>query len=564
MLGLAVGIDYALFVINRYRSFLLEGYSYKDAAARSVATAGNAVIFAASTVVIALTALSVIQIPFITTMGLTGAATIAVAAVVTITLVPALLSIAGARVFRGKTRQAIDTAQARGIRHTDHVIHETFWYKWGAAIVRHRVIAPIAAILIISILAIPAFSLKLGLPTDQYASTDTTGRKAYDLVEKGFGAGANSPLLLVVEGLPATTDADKAAVRASIMEQFNKQVADETAKQTALFTQESAAISTPEQAMAFQQQVAAVKAAGVQQKTVALAKIDKQVEQYAPLYQLSLVANRIAKLDNVKVALPATTTDNGTKGIVQVVAKTAPADQATLDLISYLRNSDNQKTLSKSSSVTIGVTGQTALEDDINSKLSAALPVYLAVVVGLSLILLIVAFRSIIIPIKATLGFLLSVAAMLGVMVVVFQWGWLGITDAPGPIISFLPIILTGILFGLAMDYEFFLVSSMHEAHLATHDSQKAVLRGFSTGSKVVTAAAVIMISIFAGFIFSKDSTIQSVGFGLALGILVDAFLVRMTIIPALMSLIGDSAWWIPKWLDKILPHVSIEGEKDK
>lgn len=564
MLGLAVGIDYALFVINRYRSFLLEGYDYKTAAGLSIATAGNAVIFAASTVVIALSALAVVQIPFLTTMGLAGAATVAMAAIVTITLVPALLGFARDRIFTGKTRRAIEQAQLQGPHHSEHVSHETFWYRWGAFITRHRVPALLASLAVIAVLALPVGSLKLGLLSDQFASPESTNRKAYDLIAKGFGPGANGPLLLVVEGLPATTDADKAAVRETLTQEFSKRVENETAKQRALFAQEAAAITTPAQAAAFQQKVAAAQKQGAEQQQAAMAALDNQVDQYASLRQLGIIAERIEKINNVKLAMPAAATDNGTKGFIQVIANSAPSDQATLDLISYLRDTNNQKALAGGAAVTIGVTGQTALEADINNKLAEVFPVYLAVVVGLSLILLLIAFRSIVVPIKATLGFLLSVLAMLGVMVAVFQWGWLGVTDAPGPIVSFLPIILTGILFGLAMDYEFFLVSSMHEAHLNTKDAQKAVLRGFSLGGKVVTAAAVIMISIFAGFIFSHDATIQSVGFGLAIGILVDAFLVRMTIVPALMSLLGNKAWWIPKWLDKRLPHVSIEGETRK
>jgi len=562
MLGLAVGIDYALFVINRYKTFLLEGYQYQEAAARSIATAGNAVVFAATTVVIALSALVVVQVPFMTTMGLSGAATVALAALVTITLIPALMGIAGSRIFGTKTRQMITAAQERGPHHSGHVKHSTRWYKWGQIIVRHRVWALVLSVVLIAVISVPAFSLKLGLPTDQYASPESTGRKAYDLVAKGFGPGANGPLLLVVEGLPATSDGDRAAVRAGIMEKYEQQVAEATAQQKAMFEQQATLVRTPQQAMALQQQMALAQAEGAKQQQAALAEIEKQVEQYAPLYQLRLVADKIGEHANVKQALPAKVTDHGTKGIIQVIAKSAPADQATRDLIAYLRDTDNQKKLGDSAQLTIGVTGQTALESDINAKLAAAMPVYLAVVVGLSLLLLIVAFRSIIVPIKATLGFLLSVAAMLGAMVAVFQWGWFGITDAPGPIVSFLPIIAIGILFGLAMDYEFFLVSSMHEAHLATKDSQKAVLRGFSLGSKVVTAAAVIMVSIFAGFISNHDTTIQSIGFGLAFGILIDAFVVRMTIVPAIMSLLGDKAWWIPKWLDKHLPHISIEGKR--
>jgi RND superfamily putative drug exporter len=209
------------------------------------------------------------------------------------------------------------------------------------------------------------------------------------------------------------------------------------------------------------------------------------------------------------------------------------------------------------------VTGSTAIEEDINAKLAAALPLYLGVVVGLSLLLLILAFRSILVPIKATLGFLLSVLAMFGAIVAVFQWGWFGITDAPGPIVSFIPIIATGILFGLAMDYEFFLVSGMHEAYQKRKDAKAAVLDGFGGGAKVVTAAAIIMISVFAGFMTNHEAVIQSIGLGLAVGILVDAFIVRMTIVPAVMTLLGKSAWWLPKWLDKRLPHISIEGESD-
>jgi RND superfamily putative drug exporter len=229
-----------------------------------------------------------------------------------------------------------------------------------------------------------------------------------------------------------------------------------------------------------------------------------------------------------------------------------------------LRDENKQKELTGSDATSLAVTGSTALQEDISAKLGAALPQYLAIVVGLSLILLIVAFRSIVVPIKATLGFLLSVLAMFGALVAVFQWGWFGISDAPGPIVSFIPIIAIGILFGLAMDYEFFLVSGMHESYAHEKDAKRAVVHGFGAGSKVVTAAGVIMVSVFAGFITNHDATIQAMGFGLAVGILVDAFVVRMTIVPAVMSLLGKSAWWLPKWLDKRLPHVSIEGEAEK
>lgn len=531
MLGLAVGIDYSLFIINKYRRLALDGHSYKEAAARAIGTAGNAVIFAALTVVIALSALSIVNIPFMTLMGVSGAATIAIAAIVSISLVPAMLGIAGNKVFNKKTRLKVEAAQKKGAKKIHSVNVNSFWYKWGQKITKRPIVALVISLAIIGTLAIPAKDLQLGLPTDQYAAVDTTQRKAYDLLTEGFGVGFNAPLTVIAEGLPAVTDADKANVRALLMAQAGRQ---------------------PAVPMTAEQQAQAT------------ATFEATVQQYATLAQLAKVADKISKLDNVQQALPAAAIENGTAGIIQVTPKTAPADKETEALIATLREGSKNEAVTGSSVVTLAVTGSTALQGDINKKLSDALPVYLLVVVGLSLVLLIVAFRSILVPIKATIGFLLSVLAMFGALVAVFQWGWLGLADAPGPIISFIPIIAIGIVFGLAMDYEFFLVSSMHEAYKQTGNAKDAVVRGFGVGSKVVTAAGIIMISVFAGFITNHDATIQAIGFGLAIGILIDAFLVRMTIVPAVMTLIGKAAWWIPKWLDKRLPHVSIEGEDDK
>lgn len=499
MLGLAVGIDYSLFIINKYRRLALDGYSYKEAAAKSIGTAGNAVVFAAVTVVIALSALSIVNVPFMTLMGLTGAATIAVAALVSISLVPAMLGIVGHRVFNKKTRAKVEAAQKLGAKKIHSVNLNSIWYKWGQKITKHPIIALVISIIIIAVIALPVKDLQLGLPTDQYAASSSTQKKAYSLLTEGFGVGFNAPLTVVVEGLPSVTDADKAA-------------------------------------------------AG----------------PYAKVAQLSKVAADIAKLSDVGQAVPAAATDNGTAGIIQVTPKSAPVDPATIKLIKTLRNTAEQKTITGSGNISLSVTGATALQGDINNKLGSALPQYLLVVVGLSLILLIIAFRSILVPLKATIGFLLSILAMFGSLVAVFQWGWFGLADAPGPIISFIPIIAIGIVFGLAMDYEFFLVSSMHEAFIQTKRAKDAVVQGFGIGSKVVTAAAIIMISVFAGFITNHDATIQAIGFGLAVGILVDAFLVRMTIVPAVMTLLGDAAWWIPAWLDKRLPHVSIEGDEER
>ncbi len=564
MLGLAVGIDYSLFIINRYRMLAREGYSYAEAAARSIATAGNAVVFAALTVVIALAALSIVNIPFMTTMGFAGAGSIAVAALVAISFVPALLRLAGDKVFAKKQRAKVAEAQERGVQDQSDVPQNTLWYRWGSGITRRPVAALVGAVVVIGIVAFPAKDLALGLPTDEFAASSSTERKAYDLITKGFGVGYNGPLIVVVEGLPKVTSADAAYVRAQAQAEFDRQVATATSQQEAYFRQQAELAVTYEQQTALQQQIVAAHQKAEALKQAGQKQIEQTVVDYAKFVQLKKVSDRIAELDDVKLAAPAQVTADGTAGIIQLVPQTAPSDDDTVRLINTLRSTSTQEEVTHRNGATLAVTGATALQNDINKKLAAALPEYLAVVVGLSLLLLIVAFRSILVPLKATLGFLLSVAAMFGAVVAVFQWGWFGLAAAPGPIISFIPIISIGVLFGLAMDYEFFLVSGMHESYLRTKNAREAVVHGFGAGGKVVAAAGAIMVSVFAGFISNHDSTIQAIGFGLAIGILVDAFLVRMTIVPAIMTLLGRAAWWLPKWLDRVLPHVSIEGEEEK
>lgn len=560
MLGLAVGIDYSLFIVNKHRRYARIGYSYRESAAKSLGTAGNAVVFAACTVIIALASLAIVQIPFMTTMGLVGAASIAVAALVSLTLTPALLGLAGARVFRRKERIAIAKLQKKTHHKTFARSHNSFWYKWGNWLGSHPYPSLVAGLVVIGIIALPSTSLVLGLPSDQYAASSSTQHKAYELLSQGFGVGFNGPLTVLVEGLPKVSNEDEAAVRQQAMAQLDKKVADETAKQQAAFETKLAAATTPEAQMVVYTEIQQAQTAGEQQKAAALTQIEQTVKQYAKYVQLKKVADTIGKLDNVASTQPALVTEDGTAGIIQVIAATPPAQQATKDLIKTLRDPATAQKVG--SPETLQVTGSLAMQDDINAKLADALPLYLAVIVGLSLILLLIAFRSVLIPIKATLGFVLSVLAMFGAIVAVFQWGMFDITDAPGPIVSFVPIIATGILFGLAMDYEFFLVSSMHEAYTHGKDPQAAIVDGFADGSKIVTAAAVIMISVFAGFIGNHQAVIQSIGFGLAVGIFIDAFIVRMTIVPAIMVYLGNYAWWLPAWLDRILPHVSIEGEE--
>lgn len=561
MLGLAVGIDYSLFIISKYRNYLLEGNTFEDAVRLALSTAGNAVVFAAGTVVIALAALTIVQIPFMTTMGLAGAATIALAAAVAVSLIPAFLGLVKARIFNKKLRAKVVKAQDRGPAKSHPLSHKTIWYKWGSFIVKHPIIMTVASLVILGALAYPVAQLKLGLPTDEFAAQSSTQRKAYDIMSQKFGDGFNGPLIVVVDNLPAVSDADRAAVRDPLLKNLNQQIADQQKQSQQKYQTEMANASTPEQIAAIQQQIQDAQREGETKKQAALAQIDQAVTQYAKYIQLQNVATKIAERRDVAFAQPALVTDNGTSGVIQVVSRFAPSSENTEELISALRDPSKKETVFGSTDLSIGVTGSAALQSDINHKLADALPVYLSVVVGLSLLLLVIAFRSILVPIKATIGFLLSVLAMFGSMVAVFQLGWFGIAEAPGPIVSFIPIIATGILFGLAMDYEFFLVSSMHEKYHQTKQAKQSVIDGFALGAKVVTAAGVIMVSVFAGFITNHDATIQAIGFGLAIGILVDAFIVRMTLVPALMSLMGSSAWWLPRWLDRILPHVSIEGE---
>jgi RND superfamily putative drug exporter len=561
MLGLAVGIDYSLFIVSKYRNLLLEGYSFEEAAGHALGTAGNAVIFAASTVIIALSALSVVNIPFMTIMGLAGAAAIAIAALVSISLTPALLGIFGPKLFSRKIRQRISEAQVKGLTTKHIVVHQSFWHNWVQLILKQPLLAILLVAIVVGFLAFPTLSLNLGLPTDQYAASTTTQKRAYKLLTEAFGEGTNAPLIVLAGNVPPVSESDRTLVRNMLTAEFQKQVDAQTAVKMKEFGDKMAAATTPEQKAQVQQEMAAAQAEGEKLLKIAKLQLEEKIAQYSGMVELSKIAQALAKNGDVKSATPASVTEDGRNGIIWVIPNSAPVSQKTSDLISYFRKNNAQA--SGNPQVTLAVTGSTALQDDINKKLADALPVYLVVVVGLSLVLLIIAFKSILIPIKATLGFLLSVIAMFGSLVAVFQWGWFGLVE-PAPIISFIPIIGIGILFGLAMDYEFFLVSSMHEAYTKINNPRRAIELGFSLGAKVVAAAAAIMVSVFAGFMGNTDTNIKSFGLGLAIGIFVDAFIVRMIFVPAVMALLGKAAWWIPNWLEKILPAISIEGEVDE
>jgi RND superfamily putative drug exporter len=488
MLGLAVAIDYALFIVSRYRHELTRGRAPEEAAGRAVGTAGSAVVFAGLTVIIALAGLSVVNIPFLTQMGLAAAGTVAISVLIALTLLPALLGFAGRRILGGRIpglRSQDTEGNEAGSGSGTH--RATVGRRWAGFVTRNPVPVLLVAILGLGVIAVPALDLRLGLPDDGMAAPDTTQRKAYDLLTEGFGSGFNGPLTIVVDGAHAHDP----------------------------------------------------KAAATQ------------------------VGTAIGKLGDVAAVTPATFNQAGNTAILTVIPKSGPNSQATKDLVAAIR--DQAGTIRTSTGADLMVTGQTAISIDISSKLGAALLPYLLLVVGLAFVLLMLVFRSILVPLKATLGFLLSVVASFGAVVAVFQWGWLaGLLGVPesGPIMSLLPIFLIGIVFGLAMDYEVFLVTRMREEYVHGAEPTKAVVTGFQHGARVVTAAAIIMISVFSGFILSDQSLVKTIGFGLASAVAFDAFVVRMTIVPAVMALLGRAAWWLPAWLSRILPNVDVEGEK--
>lgn len=480
MLGMAVGIDYALFILNRHRMQLAEGMDLRESIALATGTAGNAVTFAGATVVIALAALGITGIPFLGVMGVVAAATVVVAVLAAITLTPALLSFLGHRVL--PERQRARLARKNG---------DSATRGWAAAVQRRPWLAIVGVAVIAGVLAIPATQLRLGLPDGSQEPADSTAYRTYDLIRDNFGAGANGPVIAV-----ATLDAP---------------LADEAAL------------------------------------------TDLQLD----------IAEDLLDVDGVRYVVPFGASEDGDTLAFQLMPAEGPGEEATVELVDRLIA--DQDELGAAHGVEVGYTGQTVANIDVSAQLGDALPVYLLVVVGLSLVLLLLVFRSLWVPLLASLGFLLTVVASFGAVVAVYQLGHLSMlfgVNEPGPVLSFLPIILIGVLFGLAMDYQVFLVSAMREMHVHGTDARTAVVTGFNQSARVVTAAAIIMVSVFGGFIFAELAMIRPIGFGLAFGVLVDAFLVRMTLTPAVLSLLGEKAWWLPRWLDRALPNVDVEGAK--
>ncbi len=480
MVGLAVGIDYALFIINRQRRLIFDqGLSAKEAASRSIGTAGSAVFFAGLTVIIALCGLLVIGITFLSTMALVASVTVLLNVLIALTLLPALLGLIGERICSRKAREKNAASQASRAQKQARA-------RWIHGVIKFRWPVILLIVVVLGIAAIPAAKMDLAIPSAASADLDTAKRQSYDAIADNFGEGFNGTLLVVAES-------------------------------------ETGQDMTP----------------------ALLGELTAQMQQQ----------------DNVSVVSPLGISENGKLAMFSVIPKTGPNAEETRDLVKTLRDAD----YALESGVKLGVTGMTAVNIDMSAKLGQVFPIYVGIIVVLSLIILLLVFRSIVVPIKATVGFLLSILATFGITTAVFQWGWahdLFAFDTAGPILSFMPIMVTGILYGLAMDYQVFLVSSMRESYVHGHRGDDSVIHGYGLASRVVLAAAIIMVAVFAGFIFTHDIMIKQIGFALAIGILIDALVIRMTLVPAVMSLFGDRAWALPKWLDRILPNLDVEGDK--
>ncbi|MGC2997349.1 MMPL family transporter [Streptomyces sp. G35A] len=487
MLGLAVGIDYALFITSRFRDERAEGSEPEEAAGRAVGTAGSAVVFAGATVVIALVGLGVVGIPELTRMGMGGAGAVALAVLVALTLVPALFGFSGRRVLSRAARKATRPGNERPHPAATAAGRPGLGTRWARFVLRRPVPVLMIAGLGLGAVALPALSLELGLPGDESKSVETTQRRAYDLLSDGFGPGFNGPLTVVVDtsesgDTRATTD---------------------------------------------------------------------------------LVVKTVRGVDGVaSVGDPVLSRTEDT-AVLTAVPRTAPNSGETKDLVHAIRGAVSG--VEADTGAGVFVTGTTAMNIDVSEAMSDALVPYLTVVIGLAVVLLTVVFRSVLVPVKAALGFLLSVGAAFGVLVAVFQWGWaadlVGI-EQTGPVMSLMPILVIGIVFGLAMDYEVFLLTRMREAYVHGASPGEAVVNGFRHSGRVVAAAAIIMMSVFAGFIGMSSPTIQTMGVGLAAAVAFDAFVVRMAIAPAVLALLGHRAWWLPRILNRVLPNVDIEGEK--
>lgn len=564
MIGLAVGIDYALFILSRYRAERrrMDG---PEAAGMAVGTAGSSVVFAGATVFTALFALLIARIGFLTAMGLAAAGTVAIAVLVSLTLIPAMLGLLGDKAFNGRIPGVAGNPTRKGKRRRG----PTTGNRWVRLVQKVPGLAMALVVLSLGAMTAPVLQMELALPADTTSNPDTTQRKAADLMSEGFGPGVNGPFLAVVDA--HTVNAESGALAPLVDAQSQPEPAPAPAPAPAP-EQDAAENAAPEEEMPEQpqqDQPAAepeIAPAAEVVDTSADAADDASPEDKAALASFLYAADQLKGLGGVKHAQIVGLSEDQRAAQIMVTPETAPTDTATVNVAHALRSATGE--IEDATGTDIGLTGLTAVQLDITERLEEAMAPYLAIVVGLAIVLLLLVFRSILVPLVAGLGFLLSVGAAFGLTVLVWQEGLWNLVPAPGPLISFMPIFLIGVTFGLAMDYQVFLVTRMRE-HISRHPEgtggrysavDEATITGFTQGARVVTAAAIIMISVFVAFINQPLPFIQIFGFALAAGVLFDAFFIRMTLVPATMFLMGRATWWMPKWLAKILPTLDIEG----
>src|SRR5262245_19582563 len=498
MIGLGVGIDYALLIVTRHFRGMKDGLQLRESIGRAVATSGGAVTFAGGTVTIALVSLAVAGIPLVTTMGLMAAVAVVVAVLAALTLLPAMLAIIGPR---------INALRVRG-RHPVAHPKQGLWARWAAGVVRRPVISTLAALAILIPLAIPLLSLTLGQKDIAALSTSTTARRAYDLISDNFGPGVNGPLLV------------------------------------------SVSLGSPAQASTSSNSASSQGSAGSDPR--------------ASDPRLQTLEKDISQTPGVAAVTPVQINKAGTTAYFNAIATTGPAEQATADPVSKLR-SNVIPDAEKGTNMHAYVGGSTASNVDLASDISSKLLLQILVVIALSFLLLMLAFRSVVIPAQAAIMNLLSIGAAYGVLVAIFQFGWLhsliGL-DSAVPIVSYVPLFMFAVLFGLSMDYEVFLVSQIKEHADAGEDPKRAVVSGLVTSGRVITAAATIMVFVFGSFVLNGDPTVKQFGIGLAVAVILDATVVRCLLVPARMASLGKANWYLPRWLGRILPHINIEGEE--
>jgi RND superfamily putative drug exporter len=485
LIGLGVGVDYALFIVTRHRQGLIGGANVESSIVNAVNTSGRAVLFAGIIVCIALLGMFALGVSFLYGLAIAAAIGVSFTMIAALTLLPALLGFIGPRVLSRKQKKSLATTGPRVVGAGS----KGFWPKWAQFIRRRPILPAVVALLIVVMIALPFFSLRLGTSDQGNDPVGTTTREAYDLLAQGFGAGFNGPLLLVTQN---NGPADTAAIQ---------HLADRVGGQ-ANVAKVAAPVSLPEK-------------------------------------------------------------DGTTVSLITVYPDSSPQAAATTDLIDHLRQSTIPAAVS-GTGVEVYVGGNTAIFVDFARVLSSKLPLFIGLVVVLSFLLLAMVFRSLVIPLTAAVMNILSIGAAFGILVAVFQWGWLGSVfqvDKPGPVEAFLPVMLFAILFGLSMDYEVFLISRIQEEWLKSGDNGLAVRNGLAATGKTITAAALIMILVFGSFILGGIRVIKEFGLGLAGGIFVDAFLIRMAVVPSLMFLFGKSNWWFPDWLDRILPRFTVDPD---